>query len=139
METQKPKLIVRLGIILTLLSLLDIAIIFEYCQLNEWSLALTIAELGFIAIFLISFFLTFIRTGLWAFTHRSLKKLDEREIAMVSRALRHAYAIFSIVVLSYLLIISVSESSVSIVMTVSLIIFAHLIPASIIGWMERQF
>lgn len=125
---------IKFGIILTLLSLGGIAFIFDYSQAHQWTSTLSILEIVLILCMLIGFYLSFIRTGLWSFRHRSLKKLDEREIMIISSSLRKAYAIFSVIVLCYLLFAALTEQPVSMVTAISFILFAHLLPASILGW-----
>ncbi|NQV01245.1 MAG: hypothetical protein HQ542_01250 [Bacteroidia bacterium] len=139
METKKTIYWIRLGVILTFFSLLSIVLVFEYSTINGWTNVFKVTELALIMLLVVSFFLSFIKTGLWKFTHKSLKKMDEREIALLSKSLRYGYAIFSVAVLGLLLFLALSTNKVSIVMAVSLILFAHLVPASIIGWTEKRF
>ncbi len=127
----------RTWILLTLLSLAGLAFIFEYTKTAGWTRALTITEITFIAILLISFVMGYVRTGLWVFSHRSLKQLDERELMITGQSLRIAYSIFTILVLCFLLFVALTERSISMVSVASLIIFAHLLPASIMGWAGR--
>lgn len=138
METKKSIYWIRLGVLLTFVSLFSIVFIFEYSTINGWANVFKVIEFALIALLIISFVLSFIKTGLWKFTHKPLKKLDEREIALISKSLRYGYAIFSVAVLSLLLFLSLSGNKVSIVMATALILFAHLIPASIIGWTEKR-
>jgi len=116
METKKAFDWIRFGVIVTFLCLLSIVLVFEYSMINGWT-----------------------KTGLWKFTHKPIRKLDEREIAVVSKSLRYGYAIFSVVVLCFFLFLSLTGNKVSIVMAGSFILFAHLIPASIIAWTEKKF
>lgn len=138
METKKTNFLMRSGILSTLLSLSCIAIIFEYCQIHGWSWIFTITEIVLLIVFISSFGFSFANSGLWAFSHKSLKKLDEREIALVSKALRRAYSIFTVIILIYLLLVSLLEIPVSMVVVASLIFMAHLMPASLIGWSEKE-
>jgi len=80
---------------------------------------------------------TFFKTGLWQFTHKSLKMLDEREMELTSKSLRIAYAIFTVVVLALLLAIAITSVAIDVVMVAALILFAHLLPASIIAWTQK--
>ncbi|MFC2100825.1 hypothetical protein ACFLRZ_03245 [Bacteroidota bacterium] len=139
METKKAIYWTRLGVILAFLSLISIVLIFEYSKMNGWTNVFTMIELALLILLVISFYLSFIKTGLWKFTHKPIKKLDEREIALISKSLRYGYAIFSVAVLCLLLFLALSSTTVSIVMATSLILFAHLIPASIISWTEKRF
>ena len=128
----------RVGVILTLLSLCAMVLIFEYFKINRNIVLFIATELIAFIIFSVIFILTYLKTGLWQFTHKPLKKLDEREIALTSKSLRQAYMIFTIFILILLLALSVTEKAASIVLVVSLILFAHLLPASVIAWTEKE-
>jgi len=128
----------RNGVILTLISLCAMVGIFECCKINrKMNIFITTEIIAFI-IFLTSFSLTYLKTGLWRFTHKSLKKLDEREIALTSKSLRYAYIIFTVIVLVLLLSLAISSAKIDIVLVVSLILLAHLLPASVIAWTEKE-
>lgn len=127
----------RVGVIMTYLSLICIVLIFEYCRINQWISILIIIEIIAIIVFLTGFVLTYLKTGLWSFIHKPLKNLDEREIALTSMSLRYAYGIFTIVILVVLLSFAILVIPVSIVLVASLIIFAHILPASVIAWTEK--
>ena len=93
-----------------------------------------------IAIILLSItiFFVYLKTGLWGFTHRVLKKLDEREIILTSKSLRIAYTIFSVGILILMTITSLTNFSLHMVTIAGLILFAHILPASIIAWNEGE-
>ena len=138
METQKSNFKIKLGIVLSFLSLISIVLIFEYCQVHGWTNVFKVVEFTLIALLSISIYLSFIKTGLWQFTHKTLTKLDERELTVINRSLRYGYAIFSVFVLSLLLLIALLNLEINIVIAISMILFAHLIPASIIGYSEKH-
>ena len=129
----------RLGVIITFLCILGIVLIFEYGITKQWSSMLKTGEFALIIVFLFSLWLTYIKTGLWKFTHKSLGKLDEREVLLTSKSLRYAYGIFTLIVLGLLLSFSIIEKPINIVLVVSLIFTAHILPASIIAWTEKSF
>lgn len=128
----------RLGVVVTLLSLITVVSIFEYGTSLQWNLSLKIAGLISLITFIIGLIFIYIKTGLWKFTHKPIENLDEREIALTSKSLRYAYSTFSVIVLALLLSFSVLDKPVNIVLVVSLIVFAHLLPASVIAWTEKQ-
>lgn len=127
----------RIGIILTLLSLGSILFIFEYGTIGQWNTILTISGIISIIVFIVSLVLTFFKTGLWKFIHKPLKELDEREIALTSKSLRYAYAIFTVAVLGLLLFLAITAIPIDVVIVASLILFAHLLPASVLAWTEK--
>lgn len=114
-------------------------LIFEYCKMEERDSKIIAIEIIPIIIFIVSFNATFIKTGLWGFIHKPLKKLDEREIALTSKSLRYAYGIFTIVILILLLSLAITHTPIDVVLVASLIIFAHILPASIIAWNEIKY
>ena len=142
MPTRQTKQIVenrRIGVVLTLISLCAMVGIFECCKINrKMNIFITTEIIAFI-IFLISFSLTYLKTGLWRFTHKPLKTLDERELALTSKSLRYAYVIFTVIVLVLLLSLAIFSAKIDIVLVVSLILLAHLLPASVIAWTEKDF
>ncbi len=138
MELKKSVKNRRIGVILTFLSLCSMVIIFEYCKIKQKvNIFIAIEIIAFI-IFSASFVLTFIKTGLWGFTHKPLKKLDEREIALTSKSLRYAYGIFTVIILILLLSLAITNTPIDVVLVASLILFAHILPASIIAWTEKE-
>ena len=138
MEMRKSIKKRRIGVIFTLLSLCSMVLLFEYCKVEQRDNAIIAIEIIPIIIFVVSFVLTFIKTGLWAFIHKPLKKLDEREVILTSKSLRYAYSIFTVLTLILLLSFAVSNTPIDVVIVVSLILFAHLLPASYIAWTEKE-
>ena len=138
MEMRKSIKKRRIGVILTLLSLCSMVLIFEYCKIEQRDSTIIAIEIIPIIIFLVSFIVTFIKTGLWGFIHKPLKKLDEREVALTSKSLRYAYGIFTVVTLILLLSLAITHTQIDVVIVASLILFAHILPASYIAWTEKE-
>ncbi len=137
MKTTQSMTSIRLGVLLSMLSLVAIVVLFELGIRLEWTSLLIIIEIPLLLILLISFILIFMRTGLWKFTHKPIKDLDERELKLASKSLRTAYSLFVILVLCILLVFAVFNIAVSIILAVSLILFAHLIPGIVIVFTEK--
>ena len=138
MEMRKSIKKRKIGVILTLLSLCSMVLIFEYCKIEQRDSTIIAIEIIPIIIFLVSFIVTFIKTGLWGFIHKPLKKLDEREVALTSKSLRYAYGIFTVVTLILLLSLAITHTQIDVVIVASLILFAHILPASYIAWTEKE-
>ncbi|MCK4664452.1 MAG: hypothetical protein KAT68_16405 [Bacteroidales bacterium] len=138
MELRKSIKNRRVGVILTYVSLFSIVLIFEYCNVRQWTNILKMIEIISIVVLIVGFVFTYLKTGLWRFIHKPLKKLDEREIALTSKSLRYAYGIFTIIVLFLLLSFAIIGTALNVVLVVSLILFAHILPASIIAWTEKE-
>jgi len=128
---------IKLGIVMTFISLLSLVLVFEYCRAHGWTQTLIVLEIISIVTLILSFIYSYVQTGLWSFTHKPVDKMDEREIAMASKSLRSGYAIFTVVVLCLLLFLSLTNNNISIVMVASVIVFAHILPASVIVWKKK--
>ena len=120
------------------LSLIFIVITFQYLKDIEWTWMFVTSEVFFVTLFIISLYYAYIKTGTWGFVHRSLEKLDERELKIVGKTSSLSYAIFTIVALAIMFVLSVTEWSITIVFTVALIYFAHILPASILVIKNRK-
>lgn len=128
----------RSGVILTYLFLAGLVLIFEYCKNNLWTGLSVIVEIVLFLGLIICFTFFYIRTELWSFIHRPLKMLDEREIALTGKSLRYAYGIFTVLILSLLLSLALLNATIDVVMVAALVLFAHLLPASVIAWTEKE-
>jgi len=129
----------RIGVIVSFLALFMIVSIFEYyVSIHKWDSFFIIVESSLITIFTVSIILTYFKTGLWSFTHKSLEKLDEREISLMSKSLRKSYAIFTVSVLFLIMLNSLAGFSVHMVTVAALILFSHIVPASVIAWSEKE-
>ena len=138
MRTTQSMTSIRLGVLLSMLSLIAIVVLFELGIRLEWIALMLIIEIPLLLTLLISFILSFMRTGLWKFTHKPIKDLDERELELASKSLRTAYSLFAILVLCILLVIAVFNIAVSIILAVSLIFLAHLMPGIVIAFTEKS-
>ena len=127
----------RVGIIVNYLSIFSIVVFWEYCEIVNCSKIIKSFCIIPLLIVVISFIVVYWKTGFWHFVHKSINKLDERELQLTSLILRYSYGIFTVLVLLILLLLSIFERPVSIILAVSLIYIAHIIPASIIAWRER--
>ena len=114
------------------LSLIFIVITFQYMRDIEWTWVFVTSEVFFVTLFIISFYFSYFKTGTWRFVHKSLDKLDERELKIVGTTSKLSYAIFTIIALAIMFILSITEWRINIIFTVALIYFAHILPASIL-------
>jgi hypothetical protein len=122
----------------TLISLIGVITVFELGVNTGWSTILKIASIAFLALLFISYPLCFIRTGLWHFTHRRIDDLDEREMQLTGKSLRIAYSVFSIIVLVVLYVFALLEIKVSVVLAAGLLLFAHVLPGTVIAFLEKN-
>jgi len=128
----------RSGVILTYLFLTGLVLLFEYSKNSLWTSLSIIAEMVLFLGLIVCFTFFYVRTELWSFIHRPMKMLDEREIALTGKSLRYAYAIFTVVILSFLLFLAIWNAAIDVVMVAALVLFAHLLPASVIAWTEKE-
>ncbi|OYT16295.1 MAG: hypothetical protein B7C24_08520 [Bacteroidetes bacterium 4572_77] len=134
MEQETSIFKTRVLVLINFISLMGLALVFEFAKKSHWSNALLVVEVLLILLFLVSFVFAFVKTGLWQFTHKSIGALDEREMELTSKSLRYAYGIFTIFLLGMLLLYALFSLPISIVFVVVFLIFAHLLPAMVLAW-----
>lgn len=126
----------RFGIVIIYLSLAGIALNFElFIKTSTDNLYLAF-EICLFMLFAITFYFSMVKTGFWQLAHRHPQKLDEREISVTNNALRSSYAIFTILILLYLLASHLLEYSIGMPSIAALILLAHLLPSSALAWKE---
>ena len=121
-------------IALDYISLIGFIVSFEYCKtrgLELWSEALCIV---FLSLFVGGFIFGFIRTGLWRYIHKPLRQLNAKEMEETSRALRIAYSVFAMLVISLLLVFSFAEFGPDLVSVIGIYLIAHTLPAAVVAW-----
>ncbi len=138
MKFKHTKQIRRIGIIINFKSLVAIVLFFEFIRTGIIPKKFIILELIPFAILLISYILYFGRTGIWNFTHKSTDKLDEREIQLTNQSLRFSYSVFTVITLSLFMIYTLLEIQVNMVLVVSLLYLAHILPSYFISWTEKS-
>ena len=89
---------------------------------------------GFIA----SFFLAFGKSGVWSLTHSRFNDLDERQIMVISNALRISYSIFTILVILIIYAYALFQRGpIDVILAAALLYLAHILPGSILAWHEK--
>lgn len=117
------------------LSLLALLMVFEVSyRLAGWNATMNVLIAANGLIFLFSFLMGYVHSGVWRFSHKSIEMLDEREMVVSSAVMRIAYAVFTVIVLAVMLTFAVMEWKLDVVLVATLILFAHLLPASFIAW-----
>ena len=131
MENSNRKMVVFINYF----SVLMLLVIFYAVQLLGLNKLFIIIEIIPFAAIIISFNSAFKKNGLWKLVHTPPKKLDEREIQIVHKAVRTSYSIFVIICLALILLFAVAEGKpIDALLTAALIYLAHTLPAAIIGW-----
>jgi hypothetical protein len=118
---------------------------FYWTDRSDFAPPVAIIGLVALALLVISFVVAYARTGLWRFVHTNVKKLDERQMLVSYESLRHSYGLFAV---TCLLVFLLSELIVHefgggfklalMPIITALIYLAHVLPASIIAWTERE-
>ena len=138
MEIKRPKSERRMLILINFISLALLVVIFELIKSGYFTHKHLFFEIVPLAILIFTYVQVFLRNGLWNFTHKSLSKLDEREMVLTNYSLRKAYSFFTISVLSLFVCYSLFNIQANMVLIVSLIYLAHILPAYIIGWTAQK-
>ena len=131
----------RTGVLINYFALIMALVFFELTKygigLPYW-VGFTIAGL-FLLILILSFIQVYIKSGLWRLTHKKTVNLDEREIQVVTHAIRISYSIFVIIVILLVYLFAILGLGViDVVIAAALLYLAHIIPASILAWTEKE-
>ena len=122
-------------IILNATCILAIVVLFEFLKFAESKILLAGLEILLVIAAVITFYMAYWQTGLWRINHKKTEKLDEREIQLVSEALRVSYSVFTIVTILIIYAFAVIEKGpIDVVIAASLLYFAHILPSAILGW-----
>jgi len=129
----------RLMVILNFFFLLLLWVGFYLSRLLGYPIPLLILAGSGLILLIISFLQLYIKTGLWSLVHSSFSKLDERQIQSIYKALRFSYSIFTILILiviysNFVLGIAFIDAVLGII----LIYLAHILPAAILAWTEKE-
>jgi hypothetical protein len=93
----------------------------------------------FLLILILSFIHVYVKSGLWGLTHKKTEKLDEREIQVVTHAIRISYSIFVIIVILLVYLFAIlGMGTIDVVIAAALLYLAHIIPTSILAWNEKE-
>jgi len=132
----------RIGVVVNYASLLFFLVFYYIGFIGAWSAAIVSGMFVFLGAVCVSFVLVHITTGLWSLGHSAVERLDERQIQVTHGALRHSYAVFTVICLLVMMFNAVTgyrgHYMFDVVLPVSLLYFAHTLPSSVIAWKERS-
>ena len=138
MSNQISKTRRQFWVIINYLSIFLILAFFYYGKSCGWNCTFTFAISIVAFVFILSFIYAFSKTGLWKLVHTSTKKLDERQIQIVHRALQISYSIFVIFVLLIIYLYAIVENGpIDVVVAACLLYLSHTLPAAIVAWTEN--
>ena len=129
----------RFSVLLNYFSIIVILALFYIVRLGILKTFFLAFEIIPLIAVVLSFRHAFVKTGIWKMTHASFKKLDEREVQVVFKATSISYSLFAIAILVIIYIFILSGlGQIDALLAVSLLYFAHILPASIIAWNEKN-
>jgi len=140
MKINENRKLRRIWVVTNLAALILSAGTFELIkQANDGNRTLLWVLLGaFLVVFITSFSIAFGVTGIWKFTHSKYAELDEREMMIISNALRISYAVFTVSVILIVYAYALLESGpIDVVIAASMLYLAHILPGSILAWHEK--
>ena len=140
----------KAGVVVNYLCVAMIIVAFLIGVYGGWSAAIAIWLFISLAAGIGTFIRYYMGTGYWRFVHAPPEKLDERQVQVMNDSLRRSYAAFSVISLSYILLLTLSirfsigaeapgtKVSLGMIILVGLIYLAHTLPAAIIAWTGRE-
>ena len=127
------------AVVINYISLILMLIIFYAVKILDCNKIFIIVEMLPLIAIIISFNFAFNKSGLWKLVHRSQKKLDERELQIVHKAIKYSYTIFVIISLALIFLFAVAEGRpIDVLLAASLIYLAHTLPAAVITFSKEE-
>jgi len=128
----------RTGVILHALSIGYILVLNLLPELIKSSPYFLFSELFALSILIWGFLVIYLKTGIWRYTHLSLKRLSEEEKQEMNSVIRKAYTLFSVLILALLFVVAILKLEITVVVAATLLYLAHILPASIVAWNRIQ-
>ena len=139
----------RAGVAANYTSLAIAGVVFATGEYGTWNPTLAIILAASLLLVGATFFLAYVRTGLWTLTHAKTSQLDERELQLTHESFRSSYLIFTVVSLSLVLLMTIGvrfslfalthrgHYSFGLMVMFCLNYMVNVLPASILAWSER--
>ena len=126
-------------------ALVAILVLFYTAERTGLTTPLVVGGATALILIVISFVKVYAQTHLWRFVHTKAEKLDEREILMTYESLRRSYGFFTVICLAIFLSAELISRELGVgyeppmmPIIAALIYLAHILPASVIAWRERE-
>jgi len=127
------------AVVINYVSLIFILAIFYIVKILDCNKIFLLLEIVPLIAMIISFNFAFNKSGLWKLVHKSQKKLDERELQIVYKAVKYSYTMFVIISLVLIYIFAVAEGRpIDVLLAASLIYLAHTLPATVIAFSGEE-
>jgi len=128
----------RFWIVFNIICLVLLLVFFYLGKFRDWPLILSIVEILFIVLFMISLYFAFIKTKFWKLVHSKSENLDEREVSVVLNGLKYSYSIFTIIIIVVIYISALLDLQfLDVIFAGGLLYLAHILPAAVVGWNEK--
>ena len=135
----------KMWVMVNYVALVALLILFYTADRAGLTMPVIIGGSTAILLLVISFVKAYAQTGLWRFVHTKADRLDEREMLMTYESLRRSYGLFAIICLVIFLLAELITKEFGgglklalMPVIAALIYLAHILPASVIAWTERE-
>ncbi len=135
----------KMWVMINYVALVALLVLFYTAEQSGLTTPLVVGGATALLLIVISFVKVYAQTRLWRFVHTKAEKLDEREIMVTYESLRHSYGIFTVICLVIFLVAELISREFGsgyeppmMPIIAALIYLAHILPASVIAWRERE-
>ena len=135
----------KMWVMINYVALVALLVLFYTAERTELTTPLVVGGATALLLIVISFVKVYAQTRLWRFVHTKAEKLDEREMLMTYESLRHSYGAFTVICLLIFLVAELINREFGggykppmMPIIAALIYLAHILPASVIAWTERE-
>ena len=135
---KKRKMLIAINLIALLFMIAFFEIFKDLLKSSERLPLLGGIMVVFLLIIVSTYYAGFYKTRLWQLIHISSSKLDEREIQVINTGLKYAYAIFIITTLVLIYGHTIIGIPMNAITAIALVYLAHIMPAAVIGWREKD-
>ncbi len=135
-----PRSARRVGVAVNYAALLAVVVLAYLARATGPHMIITLGIGAVLLLLFLTWFRYHLGTGLWKLAHINVERLDERERQVTHEALRHAYAVFTVISLMILLWKSLFQDRDSnlIIIFAALLYLSHTLPSAILAWTEQK-
>ncbi len=135
----------KMWVTVNYVALVALLVLFYAVEWTGPTLPVIVGGATALLVIVISFVKVYAQTRLWRFVHTKADKLDEREMLMTYESLRRSYGFFAVICLVVFLFAELIGKEYGggyeppmMPIIAALIYLAHILPASVIAWTERE-
>ena len=142
MKLEIPLMNRRILVGVNYLCVILLLVLFHTGEAYGWNPVIASGAFCALILSLTTFVIAHLKTHLWKMSHAKIENLDEREYMVTHAALRKSYAIFVVISIVILYILTLSEiqgsGTLGVLLPGSLLYIAHSLPSAILAWTERE-